>query len=405
MSTANTSLIRLECPNCRAPLSAQNATSQAVVCPQCSSYVAIGGEAAEVIGKGRKIPPSPVPLALGDKGTIAGTEYVVLGRVMYTGRDDEETFSWNEWLLGASDGRMLWLSLDETGFAMFQKLRFRSQFDPRTSTALEIGEGKRAFIHERYPAQVVAAEGELTWRAMPGESVFMAEGAGHGLKYSIQQTPNELEVHEGRPVAAKALAAAFNKPEWAKKIESASNTASTYKTVAALSMAAAVAAIFFAVIAAFSGTEDAPRTVELSSSTMTDTFTVNFDDARPAVVSLELINSSLPENTFIDLDVEVIAPDGEEYYLFEQELWHETGRDEDGAWREAQYKTSEMFVPTTSGEHTMMISYDGSVLRSLTLEVIIKRNHIMPLWFIVYAVVAGLIGIGAWFASAAQPKS
>jgi hypothetical protein len=404
MTTPNSSLIKLECPNCRNPLNQTNATSQAIVCPKCSSYVALGGEAAEVLGKGRRIPPSPVPLALGDKGTIAGAEYVVLGRVLYRGHDDEDTFSWNEWLLGAPDGRMLWLSLDENGFGLFQKLRFRSQFDARMSTALDIGEGKKAFIHERYPAQVVGAEGELTWRAMPGENLFMAEGSGNGLKYSVQQTPQELEVHEGRPVTAQSLAEAFKKPEWIKQLKSADNARGVYTTIAALSIAAAIAAIFFAVIVSGSGIEDEPRTVELSSSGLSDSFTINFDEARPAIVGLELIGDSLPENTFIDLDVEVIAPDGEEYYLFEQELWHETGRDEDGAWRESQYSVSEMFVPTTSGEHTMIISYDGSVLRSLTLQVTVRRNHIMPLWFIIYAIVAGLIGIGAWFAGAAQKR-
>src|SRR5688572_15466662 len=139
MTSPNSSLIKLECPNCRSPLNQANATSQAIVCPKCSSYVALGGEAAEIIGKGRKIPPPPIPLALGDKGTIAGAEYVVIGRVLYTGHDDEDTFSWNEWLMGAPDGRMLWLSLDETGLALFQKLRFRSQFDARSSSALDLG--------------------------------------------------------------------------------------------------------------------------------------------------------------------------------------------------------------------------------------------------------------------------
>jgi hypothetical protein len=405
MTTPNSGLIRLECPNCRGPLDQANATSQAIVCPKCNSYVSLGGETAEVLGKGRKLPAAPVPLALGDKGTVAGAEYVVLGRVMYRGQDDEETFTWNEWLLGAPDGRMLWLSLDETGFALFQKLRFRSEFDARTSTALDIGEGKKAFIHERYPAQVVGAEGELTWRAMPGERVFMAEGSGNGLKYSIQQNEQELEVHEGRAITGQALAEAFKKPEWIKKLKEADNARGMYSTIAALCIAAAIAAVFFAVIVSGSGTEDEPRTIELSSSGPSDSFTLDFTDARPVIVGLELIGGGMPENTFIDLDVGVVAPDGEEYDLFEQEIWHETGRDEDGAWRESQYKVSEMFVPTTSGQHTMTVSYDGSVMNSLTLRVTIRRNHIMPLWFICYSVVAGLFGVVAWFAGAAQKRT
>jgi hypothetical protein len=319
MTTPNSGLIRLECPNCRGPLDQANATSQAIVCPKCNSYVSLGSETAEVLGKGRKLPVSPVPLALGDKGTVAGAEYVVLGRVMYRGQDDEETFTWNEWLLGAPDGRMLWLSLDETGFALFQKLRFRSEFDARTSTALDIGEGKKAFIHERYPAQVVGAEGELTWRAMPGERVFMAEGSGNGLKYSIQQNEQELEVHEGRAITGQALAEAFKKPEWIKKLKEADNARGMYSTIAALCIAAAIAAVFFAVIVSGSGTEDEPRTIELSSSGPSDSFTLDFTDARPVIVGLELIGGGMPENTFIDLDVGVVAPDGEEYDLFEQE--------------------------------------------------------------------------------------
>jgi uncharacterized protein YfaP (DUF2135 family) len=187
-------------------------------------------------------------------------------------------------------------------------------------------------------------------------------------------------------------------------LESAGNAASTYITVAALCIAAAIAAVFFAVYAASSGTEDNARTVNLSTSSLTDSFTINFDSARPVIIGLELKNASLPDNSFVDLDVEIIAPDGEEYYLFEQELWNESGYDEDGAWRESQYSVSEMFVPTTAGEHTLIIGYDGSVLRDFELEVTIRRNHIMPLWFIVYAVLAGLLGIGAWFMSATVKK-
>ena len=100
--------------------------------------------------------------------------------------------------------------------------------------------------------------------------------------------------------------------------------------------------------------------------------------------------------------MEITSPDGEVDDLFSQELWHETGSDEDGPWDESQYTTSDMFVPTQTGTHKVDISYDGTVLSSLTLEVTVRTNHIMPIWFFIYAAIAGVIGILALAASAPQ---
>ncbi|MDQ7034905.1 MAG: DUF4178 domain-containing protein [Anaerolineae bacterium] len=173
MAQSRSPLKRLECPNCGSPIDQFNASSQALVCPTCGSTVAIGMGDAEVIEKGGgRIPRSPFPIELGDKATIAQTEYMVLGRVVYRGWDDEESWTWHEWLLGGSDGRMIWMSYDESGFALFQKMRFRSEFNAQSDSRLDIGEGKKAYIHERYPAQILGAEGELTWRAKRGDRLL-----------------------------------------------------------------------------------------------------------------------------------------------------------------------------------------------------------------------------------------
>ena len=75
---------------------------------------------------------------------------------------------------------------------------------------------KKSFINERYPAQIIGAEGELTWRATRGEQLWVAEGAGFGKKYSIQQTESELEVNEGKPISEieMELAQALGSDEW-----------------------------------------------------------------------------------------------------------------------------------------------------------------------------------------------
>jgi len=397
-------LTRLECPNCGSPIDQYNATSQALVCPACGSHVTVGMETAELLSPGKRLPRPPRPIQIGDRVTIAQVEYMVLGRVLYRGVHEGEAFTWNEWQLGGSDGQMLWLSLDEKGFAFFRKIRFRSQFNPQQDTRLDLGE-KKVFIHERYFAQIVGAEGELTWRAKPGERVFVAEGAGNGLKYSIQQTAEELEVHEGRPLGEVALAKAFKNEAWIKKIESLEQWKSTYQFAA---IACVIAAIIGLVAAGFSGTtgetlDSIP--VELSDDRTSASVNVEFENKRPVIVAVQMVRGSLPANSFVDIDVNIISPDGLSQPLFVQELWHETGYDEDGAWTETQYRTSEMFVPTQAGAHKLELAYDGSVVDDLFLEVTIRRDHIMPLWFLIYGVAAFIFAAIFGLMSANQKMS
>lgn len=405
-SQTRSPLTRLECPNCGSPIDQFNATTQALVCPTCGSHISIGTDIPEILSKGARLPKAPRPIKVGDRATIASAEYIVIGRVMYRGVSEGESFTWNEWLLGAPDGQMLWLSLDEKGWALFRKLRFRQQFDPQRDSILELGENKKAYIHERYNATIVGAEGELTWRAKPNEKLFVAEGAGSGLLYSIQQTPEELEVHEGRQIEEKALATAFKNETWLKSLEKFKQRRSTYNTAAVACVIAAIIAVIVAIAVADSGSEDDPRTVELSSNSQSDNFNIEFDSVRPVIVAVRLLGNTLPENSFIDIDVNIVSPDGTSESLFVQELWHETGVDEDGRWVETQYETSEMFVPTQTGSHTLEVAYDGSVLNSLTLQVTVRRNHIMPIWFFIYAVISGIgAAIFGYMASTQRPTA
>lgn len=395
-------LVRLECPNCASPIDQYNATSQSTICGTCGSHISLGLETSEILSKGSRLPKSPRPFKIGDMATIANVDYMVLGRVVYRGVEDGETFTWNEWQLGGENGQMLWLSLDEKGFGLFRKIRFRQPFNARHDFRLELGD-KTAFIHERYGADILGAEGELTWRARPGTKLFFAEGAGNGLKYSIQQTAHELEIHEGREVSEIALAKAFRNKEWLDKVQSLEQWKTTYTRAAIACVIAGIIGLVLALYAGTTGVQDPTQRIELSDNDLSSSFALAFESQRPAIVSIRLIEDSLPENSFIDVDVNIVSPDGLSQPLFVQELWHETGVDEDGRWVETQYKTSEMFVPTQSGKHELEVAYDGSVLDDLTLEVTVRRDHIMPLWYIVYTVLA-FIGAAVFGLSASSQQ-
>ncbi len=390
-------LQKLSCPKCGAPVDHFTAGAQTLVCSHCGSFISVGSGDPELVGKGTKIAKAPVPINIGDRFTYENIQYFVLGRVLYDGWDRSDTsdrWQWNEWLLGSNDGRLLWLSYDEKGFTLYTKLRIREAFNPMQDRAIPVGNGRSAAVHERYPARILGAEGELNWNAKPGDTVEMVEGAGHGKRYSVQFTGEELEIHQGDPWQALALAKAFNSPAWIEQIKRRQSTAALQGILGVICIAFAVVAAVMGFAANSSGEQIATQQFSLSTASPSHTFPIDFDQVeRPAIVSMSMIGS-LRANTSVDLEVSVTSPNEVKTYLFTKSFWHETGYDDEGFWAEAEYQVSDMFVPTLSGSHIVEVLLEDNVgVEGLEMVVDVKRNHTMPLWYAVYAVIVGLAGV------------
>ncbi len=390
-------LQKLSCPKCGAPVDQFTAGAQTLVCSRCGGYISVGSGDPELVGMGKKITKAPVPINIGDRFTYENTEYFVLGRVLYDGWDRSDTsdrWQWNEWLLGSNDGRLLWLSYDEKGFSLFTKLRIREAFNPMQDSAIPVGNGRRVAVHERYPARILGAEGELTWKAKPGDTLEMVEGAGHGKRYSVQFTGEELEIHEGDPWQAMAMAKAFNSPKWIEQIKRRESTTTLQGILGVICIAFAAIAAVMGFGANNSGEQIAMQQFSLSTASPSYSFPIDFDQVeRPAIVSMSMIGS-LPANTSLDLEVSVTSPNEVKTYLFTKSFWHETGSDDEGPWAEADYQVSDMFVPTLNGSHMIEVLLEDNVgVEGLEMVVNVKRNHTMPLWYAVYAVIVGFVGV------------
>src|SRR5687767_6808185 len=106
-------LKELKCPHCSSPLQQRLATAQTIVCSQCHSYIGVGAEEAQELGRGRGINSAPRPIKIGDSAKLQDIDFFVMGRVLYEGWDTEDKWEWTEWLLGASTGQLMWLSHDK----------------------------------------------------------------------------------------------------------------------------------------------------------------------------------------------------------------------------------------------------------------------------------------------------
>ncbi|MCI0713845.1 MAG: DUF4178 domain-containing protein [Chloroflexi bacterium] len=399
---------QLQCPNCGSAVSQQNPTSQTLICPSCHSHLAVKEFAPELLSKGRKAPRPLKPIELGSRATLHGTPFVVLGRVNYVGWDTSDTsdrWVWDEWMLGADDGRILWLSFDdEAGFVLYHKKRIKYPINPISGNAVQVDGGTSFRIHERYPAQIVGAEGELTWQAQPNDQVQMIEGAGMGRRYSIQYTPQELEMYEGIPLNEPDVATAFGDKKWANNIREGQDMKFVLRYAGAAAIIFAIIGAIIGVSVGLSGDTVTTETVQVSSANPAAIIPLELDNQRPVSVSMKMQNT-LPTNTWAEVDVSMINPDGEEVDLFSKEYWHETGVDEDGSWDESDYNNSGQFVPASTGQHQLKVSYgerSGDV-GTLTMEMEVKKNRFVQGWFWAYGGCAGVLGL--LLLAAGSPKT
>jgi len=394
-------LKQLQCPSCGAPVQQYSADAQTIICSKCGSFVALDMEGPTVTGKTRKLPDPKAPITVGSTARFQDTNFFVIGRVLYRGWDDEDKWLWDEWLMGGEDGRLLWLSYsDDEGFTLFKKLRVREPFDAQTSTMLPTGGEGKVRVHERYPAQIAGAEGELTWRAKEGENLYMAEAFGGGKRYSVQQTPNELEIHEGIPLTPEQVATAFNNPKWLESLKKSASQGQTFRLVAGIFILFAMFGCGAGLWASTTGEHTLTQTLSLSRANPIATIPVEFNQiGRVSIVSVSA-QGALPLPSEIDIDVSIDSPDGMENDLFTLELWRESGSDDEGYWEEAQASASDMFVPFQAGTHMLQIELGEGTLDTISVDVGIRRNHILPTWFLIYAGVIGVIGVIIFFLSA-----
>jgi ribosomal protein S27E len=384
-------LRELKCPQCGASVPQFSADAQTLACPRCHATLNEDMEGIKA-ARGVKLPNARVPIKVGQKLTFEGVAYFVLGRVLYQGWDPDDSsdhWSWNEWQLGSSDGRLVWLAHDEHGLSIFNKMRIREPFDAQGDASVPVGNGQRAMVTERYPAKIVGVEGELSWKAGRGDKLMMVE-AKQGVKsYSVQVSPEELEVYSGQVLSKEAITAALGE-DAAKEM---------FPPFFTLGVIVATVCILFACVSGLLGLVVSGSGEAFTTQTVTvnrgqeSEFPVTFATAgRPVIVDVS-INTPLAENTFADVDISITAPNEVETYIVLQEFWHETGVDEGEFWREQQLSGSDTFVPAMTGDHTVTVALDeGSQLESATVQIGLKINHISPTFLWGYAIIVAIIG-------------
>ncbi|MFN8078875.1 MAG: DUF4178 domain-containing protein [Kineosporiaceae bacterium] len=386
-------LRRLDCPRCGASVPQFTPDAQVIVCRSCHANLTEGIDGLRWT-TGARLPRSRLPVHLGQQIILDGAPMLVLGRVRYQGwelGEPDERWTWDEWLLAAPDGRMPWLVHDEHGVSLFTRARLNAPFDPAHDSQIAVGTGRLFRVTASYTTQVVGVEGELTSRVAAGDRLTTVEGRRADRWCSVQQSESELECYEGRRLTpdevTRALgshATAVLRP--ARPPLAVVGGVLTLFALLGLLLAAAAAGLG-------KGTVLVSRQLTLRPGVPLPISVGLEHPGRPVRLETRLLDR-MSVNTFNDLEVTVTSPDGSDTVVALPEFWHENGSDDEGYWEEQQDAVSSTFVPTQRGAHTIELELDPEGdLKAARLELVVRDRYVWPMPLLVFAGVAGAIGL------------
>lgn len=115
----------------------------------------------------------------------------------------------------------------------------------------------------------------------------------------------------------------------------------------------------------------------------------------PGEVYEVTISSRVDENTWSFYEVEVLDEKDNYLFSFGEELWHETGRDSDGSWREKYERFDTKMTFPEPGIYKLNFLVTSKRKNSVKRATVVftKRNgsSIAHFWFAVLLAIAGLI--------------
>jgi hypothetical protein len=168
------------CPSCGATIVFSLGASLLRVCEHCGTAAARRGAKVENYGKVADLIPTPSVLALGMDGDYPGAPpFRLVGRLQL----DWGQGTWDEWMLGFSNGTWAWLSEAQGRFHYMGQVPLPpvpSFDDLAVGQTLDLGKAGTFVVAEVRSARFAAAQGELPFATKPGRELRYADLSGPG---------------------------------------------------------------------------------------------------------------------------------------------------------------------------------------------------------------------------------
>lgn len=341
------------CAQCGAPARLTEGETK-TACSRCQAEITLDSARALEARRARQY-PNRTPIKIGMRGMVRGREYEVIGRMVFSMREEGDLYYWDEWQLLAPDGHVLYLEHDEGHWKLMEPFVPTDPIGPATASAIPIGaavqlDQESARVLQRAESTLCHVEGELNYAATVGQRRHYLDLGGPRHAYAVEWDDEEIEFYRGERLPYRQVLVAFDLRDELKAIEAVEQRRSSQRGFALICLTAAIVAMCGWVLASAPG-----RLVGRGMSAIAQ---IPADGVRYGPYTLALthrvyrlrVTAQLREaSAWVAAGIETAGE--EEMMSVQQDMWDESGHDSDGPWHESVLHAQTDFTPARAGPY------------------------------------------------------
>lgn len=362
----------LACPNCGGSfeLPRQGDPALTAVCPYCDSILSLEGTVAGVISKNAQ--KQRMPLEIGDKGTIQGKQYEIIGRMMYR---DSTGWPSREYLLWGEGAGYLWLEEESGNFIAYKPT---SQGPPLKQVRAMLPKQKMTIAGQSFTyygpgrSSLQYVDGALPWLARVGDTQRYMEFIAPPMAYSIEVSGDkEMERFIGQHIEALDVYEAFGRGDRYQP-PSEAGIATPNPVHAGWWTAAIMTGVFVGLnlllgLSTFgSGTEVTSMYLRAGQQTgVSDVFTVDEGDR---VMSMTIETQT--DNSWVYVEAELTDAESDELMgVTASEVSYYHGYEDGESWSEGSRSETRYFKPPPAGQYQLSVEAEWDQQSSIQITV------------------------------------
>jgi hypothetical protein len=367
---------KFNCPSCGGEIQIRAAGhTLTAICAHCGTVVDTADERFTIIDDVR-VKLRPTLIEIGQRGTLGGTDWEVIGYVLKSDRTKQ--YFWDEYLLfNPYHGFRFLVQMDgHWNFVRVVKEDFqRMGF---VTTVWHEEQSFSPFLRDQPIVQYV--KGEFYWRIRKGDTATTEDYVAPPYMLSFEKVPGEETASLCEYTEPEVVQAAFGLASVPRRKGVGPNQPSPFNTAALMKAASIAVVIAFVIHLAAVAASASQTVVTLNKVFQPGDQTREFVSepfALPRQSNIYIESSAPVSNSWAELGITLVNETTKEVFELTQGMEFYYGSDSDGPWREGSPNADGYLSGVPAGTYRMTYDIESDVLQKqqpLQVTMVAKRD-------------------------------